>query len=169
MPKTLRHRLPLALLTLGLVMQAQASEPTTAPAPAPAKSKKASKPTPSLPVPDYMPEGARAALRTKMERHGQAMTDLMLGVTLLQYDVANAAAGRIVNEPRLGRPIQGGDDELSSLLPERFFTLQDELRSRAQAVQDAAKKRDDTALGESFGRMTETCIACHATYLNHRK
>lgn len=167
MMKTLRIGIPVALLTLGLVMQAQASEPKTAPAPA--KSKKASKPTPSLPMPDYLPEGARAALRQKMARHGQAMTDLMLGVTLLQYDVANAAAGRIVNEPRLARPIQGGDDELSSLLPERFFTLQDELRSRAQAVQDAAKKRDDTALGESFGRMTETCIACHSAYLSHRK
>jgi hypothetical protein len=162
--KTLRIGLPvvfMGLASLGLVMQAQASEPTP--------PKKASKPAASLPAPDYMPAGARAALRKKMARHGQAMTDLMLGVTLLQYDVASAAAGRIVNEPRLSRPVPGGDDELNSLLPERFFTLQDELRSRAQAVQDAAKKRDDPVLAESFGRMTETCVGCHSAYLSHRK
>jgi hypothetical protein len=170
MMKTLRTRLPVLLVTLvslGLVMQARASEPT------PPRNKKSStsKPTPSLPAPDYLPAGARAALRQKMERHGQAMTDLMLGVTLLQYDAASAAAGRIVDEPRFGRPIPGGegDDELNSLLPERFFTLQDELRSRAQAVRDAARKRDDARLAESFGRLTETCVSCHAVYLHHRK
>ncbi|NMO19798.1 cytochrome c [Pyxidicoccus fallax] len=173
MMKTLRTGLLVALVSLGLVMQARASEPappkSAAPkSAAPKGDKKAAKPAPSLPVPPYMPEGARAALRQKMERHGQAMTDLMLGVMLLQYEVAGDAAGRIVNEPRLGRPIPGGDDELNSLLPERFFTLQDELRSRAQAVEAAAKKRDDAALAESFGQLTQTCVSCHSVYLNHR-
>ncbi|MBZ4416266.1 cytochrome c [Myxococcus sp. RHSTA-1-4] len=163
MMKTLRIGLPVLLLSLGLVMHAQASEPASP------KPKKAPKPATSLPAPDYLPAEARAALRKKMARHGQAMTDLMLGVTLLQYDVASAAAGRIVNEPRLSRPVPDGADELNTLLPERFFTYQDEARSRAQAVQTAAQKRDDAALAESFGRLTETCVGCHSAYLSHRK
>ncbi|MCP3139219.1 cytochrome c [Pyxidicoccus xibeiensis] len=162
MMKPLRRTLPVVLVgfvTLGLF--AEASEP--------ARPKKSSKPAASLPAPDYLSAEARAALRKKMARHGQAMTDLMLGVTLLQYEVAGAAAGRIVNEPRLTRPEPGAEDELSTLLPERFFALQDDARSRAQAVQAAAQKRDDAALAESFGKLTETCVSCHSAYLSHRK
>ncbi|MBZ4415367.1 cytochrome c [Myxococcus sp. RHSTA-1-4] len=80
-----------------------------------------------------------------------------------------ALAARIVNEPRIARPVPGGEDELNALLPERFFALQDEARNRAQAVQEAAQKRDDAALAESFGRLTETCVSCHSVYTSHRK
>jgi hypothetical protein len=164
MMKLLRIGLPVvlvALLPLGFVVQAQASEP--------ARAKKPPPPAPSLPAPDYLSAEARATLRKKMARHGQAMTDLMLGVTLLQYEVAGAAAGRIVNEPRLSRPMPDGEDALTTLLPERFFTLQDEARSRAQAVREAAQKRDDAALAQSFGQLMETCVGCHSVYVSHRK
>lgn len=164
MMKTFRVGVVASLLSLGLGLHAGAAEPTS-----PKKPAKSSKPSTSLPAPDYLPPEARATLRKKMARHGQAMTDLMLGVTLLQYDAAGAAAGRIVNEPRLSRPVPGGEDELNALLPERFFALQDEARNRAQAVQEAAQKRDDTALAESFGRLTETCVSCHSVYTSHRK
>lgn len=164
MTKTFRTGLLASLLTLGLVVQAGAAEPTSSKKPA--RSSK-----PSLPAPDYLSAEARATLRKKMTRHGQAMTDLMLGVTLLQYEAAGAAASRIVNEPRIARPVPGeeGENELNALLPERFFVLQDEARNRAQAVQEAAQKRDDTALAESFGRLTETCVSCHSVYTSHRK
>lgn len=164
MMKTLRTGLLASLLTLGLVVQAGAAEPTSA-----KKPSKTSKT--SLPAPDYLPAEARATLRKKMTRHGQAMTDLMLGVMLLQYDAASAAASRIVNEPRIARPVPGeeGESELNALLPERFFVLQDEARNRAQAVQEAARKRDDAALAESFGRLTETCVSCHSAYTSYRK
>ncbi|HZI10836.1 MAG TPA: cytochrome c [Myxococcus sp.] len=173
-PGLLRGGFPRRLLLLlalllppGLVLTAHASEPARTKASA--KKPQPHKVAPVLPAPDYLPPEARAALRKKMERHGQAMADLTLSVTLLQYDVASDVAGRIANAPRISRPEAGGEDELSTLLPERFFTLQDEARSRAQAVQAAAQKRDDAALAQSYGRLTETCVTCHAAYLSHRK
>ena len=107
-------------------------------------------------------------IRKKMERHGEDAKDLMFGVTLLQYDMARAAAQRISAEPRLVRPIMGGESDLNTLLPERFFVLQDEARLRAQAIAAAAEKRDTKALAESYGRLMETCVSCHSAYL-HRQ
>ncbi|MDC0710020.1 hypothetical protein POL68_16210 [Stigmatella sp. ncwal1] len=158
-------------LTAGFFFRASAEEPAKPQPPAPAKKAKPQAPgvpTPSLAKPDYLPEQARGLLRQKMERHGQDARDLMFGVTLLQYDIARAAAQRISSEPRLVRPLPGGEGELNSLLPERFFLLQDEARLRARAVSEAAEKRDDKALAEGYGRLVETCVACHSAYLNHR-
>ena len=169
-----RQSLVLAgLLSASFLFHASAAEPEK---PAekpkstrPAKAKPAEpKASPGLPAPEYLPEQARGLLRKKMERHGQDARDLMFGVTLLQYDMARAAAQRISAEPRLVRPIVGGDEDLNALLPERFFVLQDEARLRAQAIATAAEKRDNKALAESYGRLMETCVACHAAYL-HRQ
>ena len=120
-----------------------------------------------LPTPDYLPEMARDLLRRKMERHGKDAKDLMFGVTLLQYELARTAAQSISAEPRLVRPTaESSDAELNKLLPERFFVLQDEARVRAQAVAAAATKRDNQALAQSYGRLMETCVSCHAAYLH---
>jgi cytochrome c556 len=120
-----------------------------------------------LPTPDYLPELARDLLRKKMERHGKDAKDLMFGVTLLQYDLARTAAQSISAEPRLVRPTtESSDTELNRLLPERFFVLQDEARKQAQSVAAAAERRDTQALAQSYGRLMETCISCHAAYLH---
>ncbi|MDY7226252.1 cytochrome c [Hyalangium rubrum] len=147
-------------LCAGFLLHASAAEPK--------KKVSEAKASPGLPAPDYLPESARGLLRKKMERHGQDARDLMFGVALLQYDVARATALRISAEPRLVRPIAGGEDDLNALLPERFFVLQDEARTRAQAVAAAAEKKDDKALAESYGRLMETCVACHAAYLKRQ-
>lgn len=152
-------------LATGFLFHASAQEPSKAKASQASKTAGGAK-TPGLATPDYIPETARALLRKKMERHGQDARDLMFGVTLLQYDVAKAAAQRISSEPRFVRPIVGGENDLNTLLPERFFVLQDEARNRAQAVSIAADKKDDKALAESYGRLMETCVSCHSAYLN---
>lgn len=164
--KTLRSALPLVLvwmLVLGLCLQVYAAGPADKPQPAPQQKQP---PARSLPQPDYLPEEARLVLQQKMERHGQDMVELMLSVTLLQYDVARETAHRIASEPRLVRPIAGGEGDVNALLPERFFVLQDEARLRAQAVRAAAAQKDDKALAEAYGRLTETCVSCHSAYLN---
>jgi hypothetical protein len=156
-------------LSAGFLLHASAAEPTRSKSGQTSKAKASdAKAAQGLPTPDYIPEAARPLLRKKMERHGQDARDLMFGVTLLQYDVARAAAQRIAAEPRLVRPIAGGEDDLNTLLPERFFVLQDEARSRAQALVTAAEKKDDKALGESYGRLMETCVSCHSAYLNRQ-
>lgn len=167
--KISRYSLPVVLaglLSAGFLFNASAGEP---PKPKSGQaSKKSTDVKMSLPTPDYIPETARALLRKKMERHGQDARELMFGVMLLQYDVVKAAARRITSEPRLVRPIAGGEDDLNALLPERFFVLQDESRTRAQAVATAAEKKDDKALADSYGRLMETCVACHSAYLNRQ-
>ncbi|HYI02031.1 hypothetical protein [Hyalangium sp.] len=168
--KLSRCRLPLVLaglLSAGFLFHASAAEPAK-PKSGQAAKKGGEVKTPGLPTPNYIPEAARPLLRKKMERHGEDARDLMFGVTLLQYDAAKAAAQRISSEPRLVRPIVGGEDDLNTLLPERFFVLQDEARNRAQAVATAADKKDDKALAESYGRLVETCVACHSAYLNRQ-
>lgn len=157
-------------LSAGFLFHASAAEPEK---PRGSSAPKKAKPSearagPGLPAPDYLPESARGLLRKKMERHGQDARDLMFGVTLLQYDVARAAALRISAEPRLVRPIAGGEDDLNALLPERFFVLQAEARTRAQAIAAAAEKKDDKALAEGYGRLMETCVSCHSAYLKRQ-
>lgn len=166
-----RSSLPVVLaglLSAGFLLHASAAEPAKPKSGLPSKAKGTDAKMPGLAAPDYIPEAARALLRKKMERHGQDARDLMFSVTLLQYDVAKAAAQRISSEPRLVRPIVGGEDDLNALLPQRFFVLQDESRMRAQAVATAAEKKDDKALAESYGRLVETCVACHSAYLNRQ-
>jgi|CXWL01.1.fsa_nt_gi hypothetical protein len=123
-------------------------------------------PRPRLAEPTYLPTLARAMLRKRMERHGHDMPRLMLSVVLLQRDVAKELSQTIASEPRFVRPRPGDGADLNHALPERFFVLQEELRQRAKAVSEAAGKADDKALGEAFGQMTQTCVACHSAYLN---
>lgn len=119
----------------------------------------------ALPTPDYLPEEARLAVNRKMQRHGQDAVELMMAVTLLQYDVAEAAAQRIATEPRLARPVAGGEDDVNAALPERFFVLQDEVRLRAEQLRAAAEKKDDKELARALGQLTTTCVGCHSAYL----
>jgi Cytochrome C' len=135
------------------------------PAPPPARPKLKR----TLDEPDYLPEAARMLLKKRMARHGHEMTDLVLAVALLKHETARAIAHGLATEPRLVRPIAGGEDDLNAALPERFFVLQDELKSRAQALEEASKAGDDVALAAAFGRLTEVCVGCHSAYLNRSK
>jgi hypothetical protein len=115
-------------------------------------------------TPEHIPPAARAVIRSKMSRHRAQLGDLVSSVIVLDYDGAARAAGAIFDEPALARPITG--DELNGLLPERFFELQDQLGQGARALVEAAARKDAPRLGEEFGRVTKTCIACHDLYLH---
>ena len=43
-----------------------------------------------------------------------------------------------------------------------------ESRNRAKAVATAAEKKDDKALADGYGRLVETCVSCHASYLTRQ-
>lgn len=119
-----------------------------------------------LKEPDYLPKLARQLLRERMERHSDEMVQLVMAVTLLQRERVIVLANDIAAEPRLTRPIAGGDNDLNMALPNQLFVLQDELRSRAKTLADAAKKPSDAALATALGKVTETCVACHSAYLH---
>lgn len=162
----MRSRAPaLWIAVLTLVGAAAALAGTTA---TPAKERGRPPTGQALPEPDYLPELARAALHRKMVSHGQDSIELVRAVTLLHYARAEELAKRIASEPRIARPTVGGEDDLSVALPERFFVLQDELTSRAQLVAKEAKAGKSAELAAAFGRMMETCVACHGAYLERR-
>lgn len=119
--------------------------------------------------PDYLSPLARQLLKKKMQRHGADMTALSTSVILLHRDRARLLATDIANEPRLARPIAGGEDDLNTALPERFFVLQDEARVRAKAVAEAAGRNDNKELAATFGRLTQTCVECHSAFLNPKE
>jgi hypothetical protein len=116
-----------------------------------------------LPAPSALPAAARQVLKTKMGRHDLQMQALVSRVVLLDTDGIAKAAGEIFDEPALARPITG--DELNGLLPERFFALQDELRTHARALVVASVNKDRRALTDEFAALARTCVACHQVYL----
>jgi hypothetical protein len=99
-----------------------------------------------------------------MVRHGREMTQLVRATALLERHVVIDLANTIAAEPRFTRPTQGADDELNAAIPERFFVLQDELRSRAKSLAEAAGGRDNELMGNRFGELVHTCISCHAAF-----
>jgi cytochrome c556 len=119
-----------------------------------------------LPTPDHLPSAARSVLKKRMERHGRDMGDLMWAVLLLDYNTTQKLAQQVATEPLLARPLSGDASELNALLPERFFTLQDELKTNAAALARVAPRHDPEAMAEAYGRLARTCVACHQVYLN---
>jgi len=118
---------------------------------------------PELAVAERIPPAARQVIASKMRRHGEQLRVLVSRVVVLDYDGIARAAGEIFDEPALARPTAG--DQLNNLLPERFFVLQDALRSQARQVVEAAARRDDAQLAAAFGDLTRTCVSCHEVYL----
>jgi hypothetical protein len=117
-----------------------------------------------LAEPASIPAIARQVLRTKMERHDAQMRALSSRVVMLDDDGVARAAGEIFDEPALARPVAG--DELNGLLPERFFALQDELKSRARRLVIASQARNHAAIADEFGALAKSCVTCHEVYLH---
>jgi hypothetical protein len=119
---------------------------------------------PELAPPPRIPPAARAVIASKMRRHADQLTALLMNVVVLNRDGVARAAGEIFDEPALARPVAG--DELNGLLPERFFELQDALRAQARALVAAAARGDGSGLPDAFAALTKTCVSCHAVYLS---
>jgi hypothetical protein len=118
-----------------------------------------------LPAVGRVPEVARAALSTQMRTHVRGMIELVSTATVLDYDATSASVRRLLDEPRVARPMGGGADELNAQLPARFFELQDELRANLETVGRAAAVRSPDALADSLGATMKTCIHCHDAYV----
>lgn len=123
---------------------------------------------PPLPTPGYLPPAARGLLRNRMARHVDDTSQLLVAVVLLDRAAVREHAEEILSEPRLSRRSLDHDDLLNDRLPERFFVAQDLLRDRAAALRQAAEGTDDQAIASAFGKLAETCVACHSAYLAGR-
>jgi hypothetical protein len=121
-------------------------------------------PPEGLAPPQYLPASARAILRGRMASHAQDMGALMSAIMVLHYDDIQQRANDIALDARFARPMTGDASELNSALPERFFVLQEELRTRAGALAGVAARKNALAVADAYGRLSETCVKCHATY-----
>jgi cytochrome c556 len=152
---------PFLLALIVLSSTVQAADPKVKPIATAAKKA----PKKSLGAPSYLSAIARQLLTQRMVRHGRDMLALVESVLLLDRETTQRLAAEIAAEPRLTRPIAGGADDVNAALPERFFVLQDELKSRATDLAEAARLGDDVKLAARLGELTQTCVSCHSTYL----
>lgn len=129
------------------------------------KTEESPKAPPVMQKPEWIPSEAREMLTARMRRHGEEMMFLVVSVLILSYDSAEEMAEEIAAEPKIGRPGAGESGTINALLPQRFFEFQDELRERADAVSDAAHAKDHVRLVRAYGQLAETCVGCHAAYM----
>lgn len=156
---------PLLIALIVLSTPVLAADPKVKPVAAEVKKGAVTAPRKTLGAPSYLSALARQLLTQRMLRHGRDMLALVQSVLLLDRETTQRLAAEIAAEPRLTRPIAGGADDLNAALPERFFVLQDELKSRAADLAEAARSADDTKLAARLGEVTQTCVSCHSTYL----
>ena len=152
---------PLLLVVLLASASVVAADPVAKAVPA----KKAAVVKQGLEAPSYLSAIARQLLKQRMKRHGADMLSMVTAVILLDHEATQRLAAELAAEPRLTRPIAGGADDVNAALPERFFVLQDELRSRALDLATASRGADNQQLAARLGELTQTCVSCHSTYL----
>lgn len=117
-----------------------------------------------LEPPETLPGPVRAILKERMKSHAAEMRELMAAIMILDYPAIRDRAAGIANDGSLARPLSGDASELNTALPEKFFTFQDELRTRAKALAEAGGRQDAFEVADAYGRLSETCVRCHAVY-----
>jgi hypothetical protein len=124
---------------------------------------------PSWGFPGYLPPDARKELGDRMRTHAEDLVLLSRHVVELSYDDVEQLARRIGGQPGIGRPAQSKNDPLSSVLPDSFFDLQDRMSNAARDLATTARERDDEAMAAAYGRLAQTCVACHSAYLKGKR
>ena len=114
--------------------------------------------------PENLSETARAILKERMADHAHDMGDLMTAIVVLQYPQIRDGALRIAGGANLSRPLSDDASELNSALPEKFFLYQDNLRLEARTLAEAAGRVNPFDVADSYGRLSQVCVRCHATY-----
>jgi cytochrome c556 len=117
-----------------------------------------------LQPPETLPGPALAVLKTRMASHARDMGDLMSAIMILDYPRIQDRATAIADDASLARPLTQDATELNSFLPEAFFQYQDALRAEARALAGAAGRLSAFEVADHYGKLSETCVRCHATY-----
>jgi len=119
---------------------------------------------PRLAPPEHLPETARVLLRGRMASHANDMSALMSAIMVLDYPRIGDRAEAIAADERFARPLTADATELASALPEKFFLYQDNLRLEAKVLADAAGRAHAFDVADSYGRLSQVCVRCHASY-----
>jgi cytochrome c556 len=114
--------------------------------------------------PEQLSETARVILKTRMAAHARDMGSLVSEIMLLHYEQIQDVARRIAGDANLSRPLANDASELNSALPEKFFLYQEDLRLEAATLAEAAGRQHPFDVADSYGRLSQVCVRCHATY-----
>lgn len=114
--------------------------------------------------PEKLSPQARAILKERMASHSEDMSDLVSGIMLLEYSRIITRADKIASDVNLSRPIPHDATELNASLPEKFFVRQDDSKAAARALEAAARGGDPYQVAQAYGRVSETCVRCHADF-----
>jgi hypothetical protein len=121
------------------------------------------------PKPDErLPAVARELVLGKMRAHRVDTALLLRSVVMLDRQSAALIAREIADDVQLARPTRQDAGQVNSLIPPRFFELQEALRDEATSLVRVLETGSDAAVAESYGRVVSSCVACHTTYLNPR-
>ena len=114
--------------------------------------------------PEPLPPMVQALLKQRMVSHSSDMNDLVSSIMLLDYPRIADRAEKIAADANLSRPISGDATELNALLPEKFFVYQDRVKFEARGLVEAAGAADPYQVASKYGRLSESCVGCHADY-----
>jgi hypothetical protein len=117
---------------------------------------------------ESMPLAARAVLKSRMVDHARDMRELMSAIMILDYPAIHGEALAIADNSNLSRPLTADATELNSQLPESFFLYQDQVRRDARTLAAAADRLNPFDTATSYGRLSESCVRCHAVYRGGR-
>jgi hypothetical protein len=118
--------------------------------------------------PEQLSGTARTILRARMSSHTRDMRTLVSAIMALHYPEIHEGALRIVGDASLSRPLSNDASELNSALPEKFFLYQDSLRLEAKTLAESAERQNPFDVADSYGRLSQVCVRCHATYRTGR-
>jgi hypothetical protein len=114
--------------------------------------------------PEPLSPVARALLKDRMAAHARDMGELVSAIMLLEYDGIAARADKIAGDASLSRPTTKDATQLNASIPEKFFVRQDDLKAAARSLGDAARIRDPYKVADAYGRVSQTCVRCHADF-----
>ena len=118
--------------------------------------------TPTLTRDKPLKQDAIDVLAGAMDRHGSNMTDLVWAATTLDYGSVAQIAYWLSLDVGVPKPLPGS----STPFPPLFFELQEQMHVTAEDLSLAAREEDPSRVAEHYGALVQSCIQCHALYLD---
>ncbi|MBI2375564.1 MAG: cytochrome c [Deltaproteobacteria bacterium] len=109
----------------------------------------------SMPAPVHLSAEARDALGTRMQGHGDDMNDLLWSILFLDFESTSDIALHIATET----------PPPSAHVPPDIIGYETRLNALSAELRAAAKAEDAARVAELYGKIAETCVRCHASYL----
>jgi len=107
---------------------------------------------------ESVPESARGNLKVRMAYHAGDMNALVSNIMVLRYEQISISAERIASDATIAFP------DANSPVSDKFYLYQDSLRLEAKALAKAANRHAAFEVADSYGRLSQVCVQCHAVY-----